>query len=380
MPKRILIGAAKLGVLTVGSLLLAALPSSTIADSGADERRFDKIEGVHNPEDLVRLGTTGWVISSNISVDASHAPPRAAGAGPLSAIDIHTRRVQPLYPVPDSAVDWDSATYPGCPAPPVPFAGIGLNVRPLGHKRFRLYAANLGERASVEVIDIRVLGERLQTTWRGCVKVPLDLGVWPNSVAWLPGGGIVVSGSNVAVWRPGQGWSRLAGFSAPAPGELASERYANGYANGVEVSRDGQFVFVADSLGKAIIYAPLDGRRSPTRVDLDFLPDNLRWGNNGFLYVTGPQVRPANNASECARDQSPQGKPGAPLGRVIAEIDPRRLVARNVFESETNSKFLRGSSTALKVGEDFWVGTAEGDYIVVIEFARRGAKKRAGRE
>ena len=238
--------------------------------------------GPTNAEDIVRLPGAPWIIASHLSLDInSGMPPTVYGPGPLEAIHVDSHEVRRLYPSADSEVDWDRKTFPDRPEPPPSLSSHGLNVRPLGGNNFRLYVNNHGGRHSVEVIDVSVAGERLRTTWRGCAVAPLEeLGVWPNGVAPLPEEGFILSGFNVATWRPRRGWEKFAGYEGMKPGTpIVTGPETRGMSNGVEVSRDGKWVFIADTLRQSVIRVPIGGGEQ-TVVKLNFGVNNLRWGDS----------------------------------------------------------------------------------------------------
>ena len=59
-----------------------------------------------------------------------------------------------------------------------------------------LYAINHGGRESVEVFAVDLSQKKPKFTWTGCVVAPE--GFWPDAVASVPGGGIVVT----SLWDP----------------------------------------------------------------------------------------------------------------------------------------------------------------------------------
>ncbi|MBI4167310.1 MAG: hypothetical protein HY508_16420 [Acidobacteria bacterium] len=319
--------------------------------------------GLMHAEDLVRLPETRWVVASQINLDRGN-PPTNFRFGPLEAIKIDTREVRRLYPTAESTVDWDGKLYQDCSAPPETLSPVGLNVRPLGEGKFRLFVDSHGGRESVEVIDITLSGERFRTTWRGCVRLVPELGVWPNGVAPLPDDGIVVSGYNVAIWRPGRGWTKVEGFKGARPGESSGKNARDiSFANGVEVSPDGLWVFIADSPMKSVIRVPVSGRAQQTVLKLDFLPDNLRWGEDGRLYVTGPTL--SEGWSE-AQERECVALPICDRGFAIAQINPDTLTSKEIFRSDGIKGAFGDSSTALQVGDHFWIGTARGDRVAIL--------------
>jgi hypothetical protein len=326
--------------------------------------------GPTNAEDLVRLPGTPWVVASHWNMDmTSGMPPTRYGFGPLEAIHIDTHEVRRLYPSPESAVNWDRKTYPDCPEPPQSLSSHGLNVRSLGGGKFRLYVANHGDRHSVEIIDVAVEGERLRTTWRGCAVASLeDIGVWPNGVAPLPEEGFILSGYNVATWRPGRGWEKFASYEGTKPGEpLVEGPETGGMSNGVEVSRDGQWVFIADSLRQSVIRIPIGGGEQ-TVIQLTFFPDNLRWGEDGLLYVAGV-ILPKMETSEDVWKFFDESRPVTAIYAV--SIDPETLAVKEVVNSADGFGGRYGlMSTALQMGDQLWLSSEKSDRIAILRIAQ----------
>ena len=335
------------------------------------------VYGPIKAEDLVRLSGTPWIVASHLNLDLSSGmPPTLYGFGPLRAIRMDTHEVRLLYPTSDSAVDWDRTTFPDCPQPPDSLSSHGLNVRPLGGNKFRLYVCNHGGRHSVEIIDVAVHGEQLHTTWRGGVPVAVnDLGVWPNGVAPLPEEGFILSGYNVAKWRPGRGWEKFDSYQGLKPG-APTVRGAGGMSNGVEVSRDGQWIFIADSLRETVIRVPIGGGEQ-TVFDFNshpgFHPDNLRWGEDGLLYVCGPILPKFQRDEDFIKcfDHS-----FMVTGILVMSIDPKTLAVREVVNSADGFELRYGlTSTALQVGDQLWLGTEIGDRVAVL--SRRSEERDA---
>jgi hypothetical protein len=324
------------------------------------------VYGPVNAEDVVRLPGVPWVVASHLNADiTSGMPPTRYGPGPLESIRIDTHEVRRLYPSPESTVDWDRVTYPDCPEPPSSLSSHGLNVRPLGNKSFRLYVNNHGGRHSVEIIDVAVDGERLRSTWRGGVVAPLeDLGVWPNGVAPLPGEGFILSGFNVATWRPKYGWKRFARYQGTRPGErLVFGPGTGGMSNGVELSRDGEWVFIADTLRQSVFRMPMiDGEQSVLK--LNFGVNNLRWGEDGRLYVAGA-VWPKFEHAEDEHKLFEQAQ--AVTGIIAAAIDPETLAVDIVVNDAHGFAGTYGAtSTALQFENQLWLSSEISDRIAIL--------------
>jgi hypothetical protein len=224
-------------------------------------------------------------------------------------------------------------------------------VRQLSSDRFRLYVVNHGERESIEILDVQVHGNGLRTTWRGCIVAPSfkgPEGVWPNSVTPLADGAVALSGFHVAAWRPDRGWTQF-------------EADDFGVANGIEASRDGRWLFVADTTKQRVVRVSASSGTESAAIELNFFPDNLRWGDDGHIYVTGPLALAASQDQIRAMDAFE-----------IAQIDASTFTAKEVFRS--NADGLHGAfgnpTVALKVDDHIWVGSAHRDRIAILPLIR----------
>jgi hypothetical protein len=328
--------------------LLVVLLSSAAAPAVAacDQSNPSFICGLNNAEDLVRLTETPWVIASHLNISFSGSDV-SYGFGPVEAIRIDTHEVHRLYPTPDATFDWDRNTFPDCPAPPESLDSHGLNVRSLGNQKFRLYVANHGGRQSVEVIDIEAGGQRLLTAWRGCIRAPE--GIWPNALVPLPDDGVALSGGQVAIWYPGRAWVGIEGIKG---------------GNGIEISRDGQSLFVVDGLDvrtprSRVVRVPVKGGAVQTVSKFDFNADNLRWGEDGDLYVAG-QLQ----VMECLKTLI------CDVGFVVARIDPMTLATREIFRSNGIKGSFGAATTALQVGTRFWIGSWRADRVAILAISQ----------
>jgi len=206
----------------------------------------------------------------------------------------------------------------------------------------------------------------VQATWRGCVPVPKELAIWPNAVVPLVDGGIALAGDNVATWRPGRGWKKIEAFKGMTPGEPPHGEYVS-FANGVEVSRDGRWLFVADTYKKTVTRMPIDGDGQSTTITWSgfspgsFWPDNLRWGEDGGLYLSGPFRTDAELPQDCYKRPICDE-----LGTGIVRIDPETLTATLVYRSEGIKGKFGAATTALQVGDRFWIATSVGDRLAIV--------------
>lgn len=299
--------------------------------------------GIKNPEDLVRLGDTCWVIVSSFQLhnQRGHEP------GPLYSINIDTHSVFPLFPGANATMDWDKVLFPDASAAPDMISTHGLHVQKAADGVFRVYAVNHGNRESVEIIDVSVSEKAPPiATWRGCVLTPES--IVPNGVVGLPDGGIAVSGGGVAVWRPGKGWYIYENVLART--------------NGINASHDGRYLYVNSADVGTVNRFPIDGKMSDYEVlfEGDFHADNIRWGDDGFLYNTGPGEK-EQTVGDCING------PECRLGWGVSRIDPITGKSELLMERNSIPNVFGGATTALVVNDTLWLGTFLGDRIAIVE-------------
>src|SRR5688572_15593006 len=116
--------------------------------------------GIANPEDLVLVPNTTWMIASGM----------APGSG-LHAVDTRGKTVRTLYAPGTASARADRARYANCPGPLDPKQAVlhGLSIRPASSARFTVYATNHGGRESVEVFELDASRASPSATWIGCV-------------------------------------------------------------------------------------------------------------------------------------------------------------------------------------------------------------------
>jgi hypothetical protein len=309
--------------------------------------------GPKNPEDLVLVPGTPWIISSGM----------AEGAG--------------FYLVDSRSGEWSvlpyrsqrDASFASCPAAPSPqtLNTHGLNIRAGAAGAAKLYVVGHGAREAIEIFDVDSRGARPTLTWRGCVPMPEGLAA--NSVASFADGSIVATvllmpgktfAESVAKrptgavyeWSPGQpGFTLLQGTELPGN-------------NGIEVSADGREIFVVSS-GFQTVVAFARGnpaRQLRTSQPLPFTPDNVHMGADGRLYTAGM----ANDVPECGGAPGPEHDLGTlstcPRGTIGAALDPATLRATVVVETQATPVFSN-ATMVLPVGGEGWIGTFAGDRI-----------------
>jgi hypothetical protein len=310
--------------------------------------------GPKNPEDLVLVPGTQWIISSGMAEGAGFYLVDSR-AGSYSALTFTARH--------------DSA-FPNCATPPVAqtFNSHGLNIRSTGANRARLYVVGHGAREAIEVFDVDATGARPTLTWRGCVPMPEGLAA--NSVASFADGSIVATvlfmpGTTFAdaivarkptgavyEWSPGKpGFELVRGTELPAN-------------NGIETSADGREIYVASSGLQTIVAFSHSNpaRQLRTTRPLGFTPDNVHLAPDGRLVTAGM----ANDVPECG------GAPGAehdieklsrcPRPSIAVAIDPATMQDTVIATTTANASFSN-ATMVLPVGREAWIGTFSGDRI-----------------
>jgi|WetSurMetagenome_2_1015567.scaffolds.fasta_scaffold103889_2 hypothetical protein len=297
--------------------------------------------GLKNPEDLVRLGKTSWVLASSFQM----LNERGKEAGAILYIDIRTHNYAPLFPSGAAGIDWLKSIYPDYSNPPEKFSSHGMDVREIGDGVFRLYAVNHGNRESVEIIDVDTRGDVPVATWRGAVLSPKS--IVPNGVAGLPDDAMAISGSGVAVWHPGKGWHEYKNVLART--------------NGIVASMDGEYLYVNSSEAGTVNVFPVDGEMSEYKVlfDGDFHADNVRWGEGGFLYNAGPSEK-EQTITEALKTSVWK------LGWGVSRINTATGKSELLMEHKAIPDVFGGATTALEVGNTLWLGTFHGDRIAII--------------
>lgn len=331
----------------------SAIPQVTDCSPGAG---IEYLCGVVNGEDILQLGTTGWLLVSGMDGSLSGNDVR----GKLHLVNAAARSVEILFPGTNPVFRQDSALYGDCPGPldTANFSAHGLALQKTGKgpEIYRLYMTSHGAREAIEVFEVDAF-LKPTITWVGCIPMPATS--WTNSVAILDDGGFVATRffdparhtiGNVLAgeitghlfeWHPG-------GEVAVIPGTELSG------ANGIEVSEDQRWVFAA-SFGTGEVVRFDRSSTPPARdvIPIGILPDNIRWTPQGTLYTAG-----SNTENFC-------GQPPCAPGWGVVEIVPWSLVATRIAAAGEDST-LQDPSVALWVDDEIWIGTFSGDRLAIL--------------
>jgi hypothetical protein len=344
----------------VASTAAAAAADNIVHSGKTDEFTFVR---AHHPEDLIRIPQSLWLVASSMSVDKGKGVPGGglylANLGIRVAVTIDKAKVIQGTPGPE---------FSNCPGPPPEnlFAAHGLAIQEMRGRPARLLVVNHGGRQSIEVFDISMKREMPQLHWVGCVVFPNNLSL--NAVAPIRHGGFVVTSmldfNDPARWQKMQAGEDTGVVyrwtpehdPVPLPG---TEACGN---NGIEVSSDGS-IYLAAWGGKAILrLREHEGRFVSAIAPVDFHPDNLRWSPNGKLLIAGQRRDLKEFLSGC-------GSSPCKVPWVAAEFDPQTMKITTILESDGLN--FSDATTALRVGNELWLGSATEDRIAIVPIGQR---------
>jgi len=335
-----------------GSLSISAAqsPSASCAPSGG----LTFICGVTNPEDLVLVPNTRWMIASGM----------APGSG-LHLVDTRAKTVRNLYATGTPSARADRTKYASCPGPLDPAKAVlhGLSLRPAPGGRYTVYATNHGGRESIEVFELDTRAAAPSATWVGCVLMPA--GMSANSVAAFTDGALVatvlimpgksfedafagrITGA-VFLWTPGAAAFRM------LPG---TELSAN---NGIETSPDDREFYVVSTTTKRIVAFSRSNPGTPLRTAqlAEFGPDNVRWTSDNRLITAGM----IDNEPACGGAPKTEAGIRCSRGYVAATIDPKTMAVKELARGPATPAFT-GTAIAVSVGDELWLGSFNADRL-----------------
>ncbi len=328
-------------------LWVVALGKEPITDCTADAG-LTPVCGFSNPEDLVLLPGGEWLLVSQYAEDKT---------GSLVAFRPKDRARRMLWPRRGADATRGGLGDDECPRPPEEFEPHGVDLSPDGRY---VVVVNHGGHESVEYFTLRWDAEGPQLDWDGCSLAPE--GIRTNDVAALPDGGFLLTQMRSAnlvsagffwtfgfetgfVWRwhADRGWGPVLGTGGHAP-------------NGIAVSGDALTTFFAEWSEHKIVRVAADGTRSET--PLSFRPDNLTWRADGRLMVAGQRAS-FFEVMLCGFVREGTCK----IPSVVVAIDPQTMIEYPMLDHDP-SRRLGAASSAVQVGDEFWIGTFKGDRLV----------------
>lgn len=339
-------------------IALTLLVAASAWCSSGDTRKAVLIDGVENVEDLVAIPDSPWIIGSGIGNWAFRS-------GGLHLVNAQTNKAYRVY------LDFydglkPHAPYTDCAGPPDAelFSAHGLSLLPLGEQSFRLYAVNHGDRSAIEVFDVSSSDAEPSIRWVGCIPCPE--GTFPNGVAALTDGGVVMSSTYnasgfwdrlwdnkgaVFIWRPGHSWREVPNSALPQN-------------NGIVLSQDEQWAFVVSMPDRSVTYMPLEpGLGSSVRIPLDFYPDNIRRSFDDKLVVAGAEHVGLTRVNLCVLFNYPHCK----IDFRADLIDPQTLAVSPLYSAAGSYDF--GLATAALLTPDaLWFGSVRSQHMLKVTF------------
>ncbi len=293
-----------------------------------------------SPEDIAVIPGEEWAITSG-----------AREGGRLQLLNVSDKTSTVLYPTPDSEHRLDAETYPGCPGPldltnPDVSRLHGLYLEPGSESVHTLLVVQHGPRESIEFFEVDAGGAQPSLAWTGCAVAPEGANL--NSVVALPGGGFATTNAGIGVWE----WHADSGWEVLPESEDTA-------ANGIEVSEDGQFLYIAGWAEEKL--TRLSRGVTPVEKDviaLGFRPDNLRMALDGsVIFAAGHTDRDGNSITD----------PREPTRETtnVAAINPETLDFERVFVHPAMDGFI-ASTTAIRIGDELWLGSYRGDRLAYL--------------
>lgn len=336
-------------VTVLASLSLVTAQSKSCSPSGG----LNFICGVQNPEDLVVIPNSRWMLASGM----------APGSG-LHLVDTTAKTVKNIYGT-EASAQHDRAKYPRCPGPldSKDMVLHGLALRAARSGGYTLYAVNHGTRQSVEIWTLSTSGPTPKATWVGCLLMPDKMEA--NSVAAFSDGTVLATvlimpgktyedafaGKNtgsVYMWKPGSAdFEMMPGTELPAN-------------NGIETSADDKEFFVVSSTTKRIVAF---SRTNPARVVraaqlAEFAPDNVRLTTDNRLITAGM----IDNEPACGGPPKNAAGIRCSRGYIAATVDPRTMAVTELGRGPANPSYT-GVATAMRVGDELWLGSFNADRL-----------------
>ncbi len=369
---------------TIAASALLAAATTTILPLRAQAQTpcapangWNLICGAQNPEDLVPVPGTRWLIASGMK----------AGAG-VKLVDTDAKTARPFYTGQPAQQRPDKKLFPNCPAPPdaATFNAHGLYLRRAQEPGlYRLYAVTHGALESIQVFTIEVKGDargsQPSLTWTGCVPMPEGNKAYPNlgpqatanrvaanSVAAFSDGTIIATvpqrpgttnvqrlrgepTGDVVEWKPGTDSFRV------LPGtQLAGN-------NGIEISLDEKEFYVVSFGAHTIAAFSRQDPRKPLRQSVapGFMPDNLRWSGDRLI-AAGPMYdEPACGGTRLAVVDNPV-LTSCHRGFVVAQLEPKTMAWTILAYAEPNPA-VSVVATGVLVSDTLWIGSAAADAI-----------------
>jgi hypothetical protein len=345
--------------LLLGAAPAAGEPRPAYAPGGAKAAgacRADQLCVFRNPEDLVDLAGTPWLI-------VSQHDPADARLG-LSAIDTRSGRSVPIE---------GSKDQPDC-IPNIRGGGIGIRREGGGYRLVRIvHQGSYIEAATVPTandavetwrVTVDAAGPHLRRT--ACIVAPLPL--FLNDIAALPGGGFAATHMFDRAGTPAPRTARFlagqpTGYATrwtPAAGWRTIPNSDGVFPNGIDATPDGRSLAFAETYGHrlTVIHPDGSGRRE---IKIALNPDNVVWAGGSTFVVAGGNGEPLKSTAGCA----PYRLPGCafPAAALLVDTTTGKVSPLAISAGAE----IPGFSVALRKAGKLYLGSSTGDRLTVLD-------------
>ncbi len=344
------------------SLLLPGIATSLADDALCSaDGDLEFVCGFVDPEDLVPVGDSPWIIVSSLTPGDY-----------LYAVDARDRSWTALTGAHAPDESHDAERFPSCPGAPdaETVSTHGLYIEPADDGRHTLYVVVHGSRESIEVYEVVASDETLSLTRVGCATLPE--GLVANSVAALDDGSLLATvpllpGMTIDDAMRDKPTGAVYSWSIDDDAWTPVEGSELPYGNGIEISDDESEFYVASSGRPSVIAF---AHENPTRVlrksePLDFVPDNLRFGPDGRL-ITAGLVADDETCGNVREDVFELAEFAAcPRPFKVSGFDPDSL-AETVLTSQPARTQFSNITMAIEKDGELWIGSFGGDRVALV--------------
>ena len=307
--------------------------------------------GLDQPEDLLQIGSSKWVIASGMG---EH--------GGIFLLDTDAKKARRFF---TGASKPDLTMYPDCASVPASLNSHGIALRPAKIAgTYTLYSVTHQPFESIQVFAVDARGVEPAIGWSGCVKLPADFRT--NSVTAKSDGTILanvqmhgkqldfISGNitgGVWAWNPKDKSLRLLKGT-----ELAGN-------NGIEISPDEKEIYIAVSGTQTVAIYNLADTSKPARTIRTpwYNLDNIHWSGNRLIAAGMMFDEPACGGTR-KQIQDAHGNMSCHRGWVASQLDPKAMTWRILAYGEPNPAF-GGIATALVIGKTLWISSFQMDRV-----------------
>lgn len=239
------------------------------------------IDGITNPEDLVSIKGSDWVIVSSMAPDS-------LTSGKIYGLNIKNHQTMVLFDLPLR----NTSNIPQLTR----FAPHGIYIRNVASNNYLLYVVNHGNREAVEIFKLYFDKEFPKLIWQKHITFPKN--VWANGLVADSKGKIYVT----SMYDPND-TAFLEKFERKSPtGQVWEWNEYKGWkpfnttwfsgGNGIAISPVEDCLYVSEWAGQKIHRISLNNQINAVSINVDFLPDNIRWSSDEKLIVTGQKGSP----------------------------------------------------------------------------------------